>query len=128
MGNSSAAVTIIVALIGAGLLTFLRDGIRAVRRRWSESSADVLERKAAELDMDAADKSSIRLIRENTALAARNEQLYAELTRSDARHVAEIEMRDRREALMRAEMDDMERRLRDMLDELVELRTRHGVG
>lgn len=126
MGSNGAAVTIIVALIGAGVLTFLRDGIRAVRRRWSESSADALERKAAEADLDAADKSSIRLIRENTALAARNEQLYAELTRSDARHSSEREDWQRERALMRAEMDDMERRLRDMLDELVELRTRHG--
>lgn len=131
-------VTIVVALIGAGALSFLRDGIKALRHRWNESSAEALERKADEHEMDNADKSSIRLIRENTALASRNEQLYAELARSDQRHAAERDAwlaerstlraeAEAREAALRAELDDMERRLRDMLDELVELRTRHGV-
>ncbi len=124
--NRDAYVTIIVALIAAGALTFLKEAIAAVRRRWSESAADALERKQVEAEMDNADKSSIRLIRENTALATRNEQLYAELTRSDARHTEERMAWYEERATMRREMDDMERRLRDMLDELVELRTRHG--
>lgn len=139
MTGREAYVTIIVALITAGALSFLRDTVRGIRRRWAESTADALERKNDEHEMDSADKSSIRLIRENTALAARNEQLYAELTKNDERHSAERQAwRDRevalraeseaREAALRAELDDMERRLRDMLDELVELRTRHGVG
>lgn len=124
--DQSAYVTIIVALIAAGALGFARDAVRGVRKRWAESTADALERAADAAEMDNVDKSTIRLIRENTALALRNEQLYAELSRADLRHAAERDGWHAERATLRAELDDMERRLRDMLDELVELRTRTG--
>ncbi len=121
----SLVVPIIVALIGAGLGGFLRSIYLTLRSRWRSSSPEERERRGISEELDNADKSSLLLVRENTALAARNQELYAAMTSTDARHAREREEWHQERAAMRAEIDELERKLRALLDELVQLRTRH---
>ena len=149
--SETPLVAIVSALLGAGLLAFVKDAVVALWRRFNETTPEAEERRAVNDDLVVADKTSLLLVRDNEALSKRNTELYAELQASDARHERQRQEWERdRSVLMarhaqdmaarRTEYDALEQQLREtrgqlqtmvdrveqQLDELVELRTRHA--
>jgi len=122
---------ILVALIGAGLLKFAVDGIKALSKRRQARTPEARDA----LHVTTADQSLAVVARARDELEDDNNRLRAEITRverraseAEARHDAELARRDLREAAMRAEIETLERKLRALLTEVEKLKDRHTLN
>ncbi|WP_432482605.1 hypothetical protein [Kineococcus esterisolvens] len=115
---------LLVALIGAGLLNFVRDGIKALRaRRERDSTAG---RQAAHVS--AVDQSLLVVVKARDELAEDNERLRAMLAQERQGRAEDNERAAARERAYREEIEALETRVRAILSELEALRTRHAPG
>lgn len=113
---------IIVALIAAGLLKYVIDGIRWFYHRYRGRSP---ERKQAAV-ISTVDQSLAVVAKARDELEADNARLRVQLAESDARHEVERARWGEEKAAMRNEINDLERRLRELLAEVQNLKTRHA--
>jgi len=122
MDSTTAITSILVALIGAGLLSYTRDAYRAFRSRSAASTPEAREA----LHVATADQSLIVVARARDELAEDNALLRAALSEersSAARERAEWAVERR---AMRDEIDALEAKLRGLLDEVSALKRRHS--
>lgn len=142
IGESIDVTAIIVALLAAGLLTYMKDGIKYFRDRKAKQTPSAIEAKRRDDAVQAANNSVVVAIKSNAMLVADAERYRKEITEKDARHDAEREnWRREMDALrashfaeranwfaekeeLRKELDDMERRWREALNDLIDFRTR----
>jgi len=112
---------VLVALIAAGLLKYAVDGLKwlAVRRRAGSHEA----RNSAAIS--TADQSLAVVAKARDELEADNARLRAEMAEKDARHDRERDRWEAKEVSMRREIDTLERKVRDILDELEQIKLRH---
>jgi predicted nucleic acid-binding Zn-ribbon protein len=105
---------IAVALIAGGglqyVVGFLRDRKRVKDATPREIDANILTVSKAKDELEAD-----------------NARLRAERAEDVARHAGERAEWMRERAALRQEIADMENKLRSLLDEIAELRTRHGI-
>ena len=105
---------IAVALIAGGGLKYLLDWVKDRKRARDASPRQV-------------DASILTVSKAKDELEADNERLRRERQEDAARHASERAEWMRERAALRQEIADMENKLRSLLDEIAELRTRHGI-
>ena len=115
-------IPVLLALISAGLLKYVVDILRwwAARRR-----AKTPEGQQA-ATMAAVTESLAAVARARDELEDDNTRLRAQLAESEARHAVDRAAWSEERARMRAEIDDLEKRLREILDEVQTLKLRHA--
>lgn len=113
---------ILIALIGAGLLTTFVDGVKWVYRRRQSRDPEVRSSAA----VATADASLSVVARARDELEADNARLRADRAECDARHLAERQQWESEKRAMRAEIDRLEGKLRELLNEVENLRIRHS--
>lgn len=119
---STWAVPIIVALIAAGLLGYVRDGVKAWR--------DIKKRKTPEgrdsARVVAADESLLVVVKARDELENDNARLRLELQETRTRAAEDRAGWAAEKADMRQEIDTLSAKLRALLDEVEDLKTRHS--
>lgn len=101
-----------------GLLKYVVDAMNA-RRKNRRSPVQVRQ-----ADVDA---NILTVAKARDELAEDNDRLRAEIRDLIERHAADRREWERREAALKAEVDRLETRLRSLLEEVLDLRTRHGI-
>lgn len=112
---------ILVALIAAGLLKYSVD----LARWWANRRKERSPEGQQVASLATVDQSLAVVARARDELEADNARLRAWLAEVDARHTAERAVWAEEKAAMRAEIHDLERRLREMLAEVESLKIRH---
>lgn len=112
---------ILVALIAAGLLKYLIDGLK-----WfsSRRKLGTPEAKAA-FTLTTVDQSLTIVAKARDELEADNARLRAQMAEADARHATEMARRDAREAGLHEEILRLETKVREILAEVESLKFRH---
>ncbi|MBP2323342.1 SMC interacting uncharacterized protein involved in chromosome segregation [Kibdelosporangium banguiense] len=115
-------IPILIALISAGLLKYAVDVIKwwTVRRK-----SKTPEGKQA-ANLATLDQSLAVVARARDELEADNARLRAQLAEADARHAVERMTWTEEKAAMKSEIHELERRLREMLAEIENLKLRHA--
>lgn len=124
-GGSSVVTpitSILVALIAAGLLSYVRDAIKAIRHRRYAASPEGI----ASANVAAADGSLLVVVKARDELEADNARLRLELTETRARYTEDRNHWGAEKAEMRGEIDALSAKLRALLAEVEDLRTRHA--
>lgn len=121
MDRTQAITAILVALIGAGLLSFVRDAIRAWRAKRHADSP--IGRDS--LHVDAADQSLLVVVKARDELEEDNRRLRLQLGEERRMRAEDNAAARQREINLRAEIDQLEQKVRDILREVEELRNRH---
>lgn len=119
-------LALIVAAIGAGLFTYLRDIIRWLIRRHRATAPEVVEQQKVHEAVRQADESLLVVVRSRDQLEADNKRLRDERTAEAVRHAEERAAWLAERSELRQEIEDMEHRWRGALDDLARLRARHG--
>ena len=114
MNRENGWLQLAVALIGGGALQYVANYLRDRKR----------ERDAHPREVDA---NILTVSKAKDELEADNARLRAERSEDAARHASERAEWMRERAALRQEIADMENKLRSLLDEIAELRTRHGI-
>lgn len=112
---------ILVALITAGLLKYAVDALRWLSKRRREGTSASRDAFA----VVTADQSLAVVARARDELEADNARLRAEMAEKDDRHDRERDRWDAKEKTLRREIDTLERKVRDILDELEQIKLRH---
>lgn len=112
---------VLVALIAAGLLTFVSDQIKGFRARRNAKAPEA--RQSATIS--TVDQALAVVARSRDELEADNARLRAQQAESDARHEAERARWELREAAMREEIAALEQKLRALLVEVEQMKDRH---
>lgn len=120
---SESLTPIIVALIGAGLLGFVRDGIRGFRARKAAGSPTARETLA----VGVADASLLVVAKARDELEEDNARLRVSIVEERNRHAEDRAQWAREKAALRGEIDSLEAKLRGLLDEVTALRSRTSV-
>lgn len=120
MDKTTAATQIIVALIAAGLLSYIRDAIKTWRdaRKANTPSA----RDAA--TVAEVDASLVVVAKARDELEEDNRRLRLTISEERARHAEDRDRWDREKRALREEIDGLEHRLRALLAEVEQLRHR----
>ena len=120
MDKTTAATNIVVALIAAGLLSYIRDAIKTWRnaRKASEPSA----RDAATVAQ--VDASLVVVAKARDELEEDNLRLRQTISEERSRHAEDRDRWDKEKRALRAEIDGLESRLRLLLSEVEQLRSR----
>jgi hypothetical protein len=114
--------TVLVALIGAGVLRYLEAVVRwFVRRRAAATPAG--QRAAA---LTEADQTVTVVAHARDELAEDNRRLREQIVEERARHAEDRAQWTAEKAAMRGEIDALETKAREMLAELIELKRRHA--
>jgi hypothetical protein len=124
MDRTAAITAILTSLIGAGLLAYVRDAVKAWRAR---SKANTSEAREA-LHVATADQSLIVVARARDELAEDLVLLRTTLSEERADRAAERAAWAAERRSMREEIDALEAKLRGLLDEVSDLRRRHAAG
>jgi len=120
MSTTASVTAIVVALLGAGILTFLRDGLKALRLR--RRAATPAGRDA--LYLETADKSLLVVAKARDELGEDNARLRLSIVEERSRHAEDRAQWARDKAVLRGEIDALEGKLRALLNEVSALRTR----
>lgn len=127
-GTGGTVLTIVLALIAAGGAGYVRDLIvAALKRRRDKLTPAAAQQAAIHEAVRQADESLIVTGRSRDALVADNERLRAERTEIERRHALDRAEWARERAELRAEIEEMEARWRKALDDLGQLKARHGL-
>lgn len=132
-------ITIIVALIGAGLFSWLRDVWKDWHKRRQATQPAAVASEQAHDGVRLVNESVLAVAQSQRQLTEDNARLRAERAEVDARWQHEREMLEARHARDRAsweaekielkrELDAIEDKWRRALDELIEFKTRTGLG
>lgn len=121
MSAAEAASTVIVALIGAGLLNFIKDGIKA----WRAGRAATTPEARASYTLTTVDDSLAIVSKARDELEADNARLRKQQTEDDSRHEADRGRWERKERTYLAEIEALEQKVRGVLIELTSLKDRH---
>ncbi|MDT8915772.1 hypothetical protein [Amycolatopsis sp. PS_44_ISF1] len=113
---------VLVALIAAGLLKYAVD----LAKWWSARRKRKSPEGVQSANLATLDQSLAVVARARDELEADNARLRSQLAESDARHAAERATWAEEKASMKAEIHDLERRLREMLAEIENLKIRHA--
>lgn len=113
---------ILVALIAGGLLTVARDAYKAFRFRRVQQLPEA--RQA--LTISTVDQSLAVVAKARDELEADNERLRRQQAEDHARYEADRARWELRESAMRAEIDALEQKLRDLLREVENMKDRHA--
>lgn len=124
MDNTTAVTTVITALIGAGVLTYVRDAVRAIRARRTAATPEAREA----LHVATADQSLLVVAKARDELVEDNTRLRVTIAEERTRHAEDRAQWAREKAHLRAEIDSLEAKLRGLLDEVTALRTRTTTG
>lgn len=125
--SSSTVLALVIAVIGAGIFTYIRDAVRWFIRRHKDSDPEVVEERKVREAVRQADESLLVVVRSRVELVADNQRLREERAELETRHAAERAEWIRERAALRQDIEDMEARLRSALDDLSRLRVRHGL-
>lgn len=112
---------IFVALITAGALTYIRDGIKAFRARRGAKQPEARTSAA----ISTVDQALAVVARSRDELEADNERLRRQGDEDRARYEADRARWDLREAAMREEIAALETKLRALLAEVEQMKDRH---
>lgn len=123
MSTGETVSTVLVALIGAGLLNFARDGIKALVAGRRARTPEARE----SYTVAAADESLLVVAKARDELEKDNARLRAERTEEDRRHAVDRETWALEKVQLRSEIDALEVKLRGLLDEFTALKSRHAV-
>lgn len=115
MNRTEAITTIVVALIGAGILNWVRDAYLARKAGKNTPSA----KNIAEVDA-----SLVVVAKARDELQQDNTRLRQELAEERASHNEDRDRWAYEKARLRDEIDQLEAKLRGLLREVEELRTR----
>lgn len=146
---SDNLTAIILGLLTAGALTFVRDAVKFIRARAARNTPEAQENERRRLEqarvndaVEAANNSVVVAVRSNAMLQADAERYQREIAAINTRHDQERAAwhaerdamqashdRDRerwesQRSVLQAELDAMERRWREALDDLVDFRQR----
>jgi vacuolar-type H+-ATPase subunit I/STV1 len=121
-GGSSPVTEILVALIAAGLLSYVKDAVKAFRAR---HQARTPEGRDA-LHVTAADQSLVVVVKARDELEEDNRRLRETLTEDRMRYSEDRSRWDAEKRQMRDEIDSLEAKLRAMLTEVEALKSRHA--
>jgi hypothetical protein len=114
--------TVLVALIGAGVLRYLEAAVRwLIRRRAATTPAG---QSSALLTI--ADQSVTVVAHSRDELAEDNRRLREQIVEERTRHAEDRAQWAGEKSAMRGEIDSLETRAREMLAELIELKRRHA--
>lgn len=114
--------TVLVALIGAGVLRYLEAVTRwLIRRRVTATPAGQRAAVLTEADQTVAVVAHAR-----DELAEDNRRLRAIIGETRTQHAEDRAQWAAEKATMRSEIDSLETRAREMLAELIELKRRHA--
>lgn len=121
MSRTEAITTILSALIAAGLLNFVRDYFKSRTKARQDGSPAAQDR----LHLTAADESLVIVAKARDELVEDNKRLREAL--ADERTGREDDRRrwEAREQSYRAEIEALEQKVRAILEELANLKTRH---
>ena len=122
MDRTTAVTSIITALIAAGLLSYIKDAIRAYRARRIAATPEARDA----LHVATADQSLLVVAKARDELEEDNRRLRVTLGEERARHDVERNEWYSEKRQMRAEIDELEAKLRGLLREVEQLRTRHS--
>lgn len=114
--------TVLVALIGAGVLRYLEAVARWVIRR--RAAATPAGQRATVLE--EADQTVTVVAHARDELAEDNRRLRALIGEMRVQHSEDRAQWSAERATMRAEIDSLETRARELLTELIELKRRHA--
>ncbi len=113
---------IAVALIGAGLLNYVKEILTWWRNRRISNTPEAKEAAS----IATVDQSLTVVAKARDELEADNTRLRGQIADQDARFVAEIARRDAREASLMEEITRLETKVREILAEVESLKFRHG--
>lgn len=114
--------TVLVALIGAGVLRYLEAVVRwFIRRRTAATPAG--QRAAVLVE---ADQTVTVVAHARDELAEDNRRLREQIVEERTRHSEDRAQWAAEKATMRGEIDALETRARELLTELIELKRRHA--
>ncbi len=120
--TEGSITAVVVALIAAGLLNYVRDAVKAIRARRAASTPEARDA----LHVTAADQSLLVVVKARDELADDNERLRTTITEERARHAEDRATWAAEKLELRQEIDDLESKLRALLDEVTSLRERHA--
>ena len=112
--------TLLVALLGAGVLGYAKDAFAAYRRRTHAGSPAALET----IHVNLADQSLLVVVRARDELEADNTRLRVTLDEERARAASDRAEAVRVRAADRAEIEALETKVRDILRELATIKHR----
>lgn len=120
MDRTTAITNVLVAAIGGGLLAYARDAIktwRAARRRNTPSARDAAT-------IQEVDASLVVVAKARDELEEDNRRLRLTMAEERRAHAADRSRWEHEKLLLRNEIDALESKLRGLLAEVEELRTR----
>lgn len=118
---------LLVALLAAGILNFVRDGVKWYRDRRRANQPQQVEAARVHEGVRQADESVIVIARARDQLAADNAALRAEREETAKRHAAERAEWQAERTELRDEIDELEAKLRAALGEVQALKIKHGM-
>lgn len=122
MDRTTAVTSVLTALIAAGLLAYIKDAVHAYRERRAAATPEAREA----LHVATADQSLLVVARARDELEEDNRRLRVTLSEERSRHDAERASWASEKREMRREIDALEAKLRGLLREVEQLRTRHS--
>ena len=120
MDRLEAATTVVVALIGAGVLSYLRDFAKGWRSRKEARTPEAREALA----VGVADKSLLVVAKARDELEEDNARLRVTIVEERNRHAEDRAQWVAEKSRLRAEIDALEGKLRALLSEVEDLRHR----
>lgn len=122
MSTAEAVSGIFIALIGAGLLNWVKDAIKAWR---AGRTANTPEARAS-YTLSAVDDSLAIVSKARDELEADNVRLRKQQAEEDVRHEADRARWERERVADRARIEALETKVRAILAELTELKEQHA--
>lgn len=122
MDRTASITAIVVAALGAGLLSYLRDAFKVWRNR--SKAATPAGRDA--IYVETADKSLLVVAKARDELGEDNARLRLSIVEERSRHAEDRAQWATEKRELRAEIDSLESKLRALLNEVSALRTRTG--
>lgn len=120
-------VTVILALVGAGLLGYAEKALKFLWARSRQSAPERREQRQVHAAVASYDASLLAVTKSRDQLLEDNERLREERREQDARHALDRAEWAKERAELRHEIEAMEARLRAALDDLGDLRVRHSL-
>lgn len=116
--------TFVVALLGAGILGYARSGYQGLRARFSSSNAGSQRMHT----ISEADQSLLVIARARDELGEDLDRCRRERAEDVSRFVDERTAWELERIQLKNEINRLEKRLRELLNELIEFRNRNGLS
>lgn len=122
MDRTAAVTNVVVALIGAGLLSYGRDSLRA----WKARRDQRLPSARDAISVREADASLLVVAKARDELEEDNRRLRVTISEERHRHAEDRATWAQEKSVLRGEIDALEAKLRALLAEVTALRTKTG--